>query len=127
MTLEPLWASPSPGDSGPHLDITWTRGFWNPSRPQPVLVTLVLNWASPGPSEYAPSGPHLDLVTLVTHWASSGNGSTAWPAGLPHLDLVTLVPTWASSGHLDLVSGVPTWILPMPGDTGPHVGLTWTW
>ena len=90
-------------------------------------MTLVLNWASPGPSEYAPSGPHLDLVTLVTHWASSGNGSTAWPAGLPHLDLVTLVPTLASSGHLALVSGVPTWILPMPGDTGPHVGLTWTW
>ena len=97
-------------------------------------MTLVLNWASPGPSEYAPSGPHLDLVTVVPTWASSGNGSTAWPAGWPHLDLVTLVPTWASSGHgssawpagwpqLDLVSGVPTWVLPMPGDTGPHVGL----
>ena len=67
MTLEPLWASPFPGDCGPHLDVTWTRGFLYTSRPQPDLVTLVLNWASPGPSEYAPSGPHLDLVTLVSN------------------------------------------------------------
>ena len=101
-------------------------------------MTLVLNWASPGPIEYAPSGPLLDLVTLVPTWASSGHGSTAWPAGWPHLDLVSLVPTWSSSGHgssewpagwlqLDLVSGLATWASPMPGDTGPHVGLTWTW
>ena len=56
--------------------------------------------------------PHLDPVTLVATWASSGHGSSAWPAG------------WA---HLDLVSGVVTLASPMPGDTGPHVGLTWTW
>ena len=112
MTLEPLWASPFPGDCGPHLDVTWTRGFLYTSRPQPDLVTLVLNWASPEPSEYAPSGPHLDLVTLVPTWASSGHGSSAWPAGWP---------------HLDLVSGVATWASPITGDTGPHVGLTWTW
>ena len=97
-------------------------------------MTLVLNWASPGPSEYAPSGPHLDLVTLVTTSASSGHGSTAWPAGCTHLDLVTLVPTWASSGHgssawpagwphLDLVSVDATWASPIPCDSGPHVGL----
>ena len=80
--------------------------------PQPDLVTLVLNWTSTGPSEYAPCGPDLDLVTLVTTSASSGHGSTAWPADWPHVDLVSEVVTWASL---------------MPGDTGPHVGLTWTW
>ena len=101
-------------------------------------MTLVLNWDSPGPIEYAPSGPHLDLVTLVPTWASSGRGFTAWPVGWPQLDLVTLIPTWASSGHgssawppgwphLDLVSGVATWGSPIPGDKGPHVGLTLTW
>ena len=106
-----------------------------PLKSQPDLVTLVLNWASPGPSEYAPSGPHLDMVILIPTSALPGYGSTAWPAGVPHLDLITLDPTWASSGHgssawpagrphLDLVSGVPSWVLPMPGDTGPHVGLT---
>ena len=47
MTLEPLWASPFPGDCGPHLDVTWTRGFSYPSSPQRDLVPLVLNWASP--------------------------------------------------------------------------------
>ncbi len=49
------------------------------------------------------SGPYL---------GSSGHGSTAWPAGWP---------------HLDLGSGVATWDSPMLGDTGTHVGLTWTW
>ena len=75
-------------------------------------MTVILNWASPAPSEYAPSGPHMDLVTLIPTWASSGHGSIAWPAGWPHLDLVTLVPTWASSGHVPL--------------HGLQVGLTWT-
>ena len=95
VNLVPTWASPSPGEFVPHLDLIAvdtflaSPGSGNSDRNWafPDLVTLVLKWASPGPSEYAPSGPHLDLVTLVTHWASSGNGSTAWPAGLPHLDL----------------------------------------
>ena len=138
MILVPLWALTGRGDSGPHMDVTWTRGFWYPSRPQPDLVSLVLNWASVGPSEYAPSWPHLDLVTLVPTRASWGPISTAWPAGWPHLDLVTLVPTLALSGpgcfawpagrpHLELVSGVASWASHIPGDTGPYVGLTWTW
>ena len=83
-------------------------------------------WASFGPGD---SGPYLGII---------GHGSTAWPVVWPHLDLVTLVPTWTSLGHfssvwpavwphLDLVSGILTWASPMPSDTGPHVGLTWTW
>ena len=109
-----------------------------PPRPQTDLVTLVFKVDSPVPSEYAPSGPHIDLVSQVPTWSSSGHGSTAWPAGWPHLDLVTLMSTWASSRHgssawpagwpdLDLVSGVATWASHMQCDTGPHVGLTWTW
>ena len=108
-------------------------------------MTLVLNWASPGPSEYAPSGPHLDLVTLVPNWASSGDGSTAWPSGWPHLDLVTLdlpghhqdVVTLFPSGTdliveilvLTLASSVPgdsgsNWGSPVTGDSDPKHGLT---
>ena len=80
VNLVPIWASPSPGefvplvdliavdsflasrgtgDSGPYLHVTRTRGFWYPSGLQLDLVTLVLNWASPGPREYA---PHLRLL-----------------------------------------------------------------
>ena len=124
MTLVPIWMSPGPGDSGTPLGLN-------------QILSLVLNCASAGPSEYAPSWPHLDLVTLVPTWASWGPGSTAWPAGWLHLDLVTLVPTLALSGlgyfawpagrpHLDPVSGHATWASPIPGDTGPYVGLTWT-
>ena len=151
MTLEPFWASSRHGDSGPHLDVPWTRCFLYPSRTQSDLVTVILNWASPGPSEYAPSGPHLDLVTLFPTWASSGHGSIAWPAGWPHLDLVTLVPTWASSGHVPLhglqvgspgpensspyLGIIGTWFLCMacrlassgPGERGCHLGLTHAW
>ena len=111
MILEPLWASPCPGDSGPHLDVTCTRCFRYGSRPQPDLVTLVLNWASPGSSEYAPSGPHLDLVTLDPNWASSGHGSTAWlQVGL----------TW--SWYLWSLPGYQRDMVPLHG---LHVGLTW--
>ena len=56
--------------------------------------------ASPGPGK---SGPYVGII---------GNGSSAWPARWPHLDLVSEISTWAS---------------PIPGDTSPHVGLTWTW
>ena len=100
-------------------------GFWYPSRTQPGLGTLVLNWASPGPSEYAESEAQLDLVTLVPTLASSGHASTAWPAGWPRLDLVTLVPTWASPGH-----GSSAWPPGWPQLAlvwGCHLGLTHTW
>ena len=48
------------------------------------------------------------MVILIPNSALPGHGSTAWPAGLPHLDLVSVIATWAS---------------PIPGDSGPHVGL----
>ena len=73
--------------------------------PQPDLVTLVLNWASPGLSQYAPTGPHFDLVTLV----------------LPghHRVMVTLFPTGTD---LILVTLVLTFGSSVPGDSGHH---TW--
>ena len=52
--------------------------------------------ASFGPGD---SGPYLGII---------GHGSTTWPAGWP---------------HLELVSGIVTWGSPIPGDSGPHVGL----
>ena len=78
----------------------------------------------------------MNLVTLVPTWASSGHGSSAWPAGWPHLELVSGFATWASHiagdsiplvGLLDLVNLVLTWSCPRPGDSGHHLGLTWTW
>ena len=85
-------------------------------------MTLVLNWASPGPSEYTPSVPHLDLVTLVPTWASSEYAITAWPAGWPHLDLVSGdVLNWAKLGPGDCVPQVAS---PGPSDSGTPLGVT---
>ena len=59
-----------------------------------------------------------------------------WPAGWPQMDLVSEDATWASPilddsglhvGLLDLVNLVLTLSFPRPGDSGHHLGLTWTW
>ena len=49
VNLVPIWASPSPVDFLPHLDLIAVDSSW----PQLELVTLNL------------TGPHPDLVTLV--------------------------------------------------------------
>ena len=54
MNLVPLWASPSPGDFVPHLDLIAVDSFLA----SPGMVTLIL------------SARHPDLVTLVLTWAS---------------------------------------------------------
>ena len=118
----PTQTSPGSRGSGSHMRLSWTWFLWSPTGLTCNTMTLNHIWASPGSVDSGPylaiigtwilsyiPGPHLDLVTLVATWASSGHGSSAWPEGWP---------------HLHLVSGVPTWVLPMPGDTGPHVGLT---
>ena len=82
-------------------------------------MTLVLNWASRGPSEYS---THLRLAGMVTlilpghHW----DMVTVLPTGTD-LILVTLVLTLASSVRGDSVS---TWASPVPGDSDPKHGLT---
>ena len=54
VNLVSIWASPSPADFVPHLDlIAWTLSW-----PNLELVTLIL------------SARHPDLVTLVLTWAS---------------------------------------------------------
>ena len=63
------------------------------------LVTLVLTWASSGPSDY---GPHLGFTWIWRLWS---------PPGL-HLYLLTLVLTWTSPG---------------PGDSLSNMDLTWVW
>ena len=49
MNLVPIWASPSPGDFVPHLDLIAVDSFLA----NVELLTLML------------TGPHPDLVTLV--------------------------------------------------------------
>ena len=62
------------------------------------LVTLILTWASSGPSD---SGPHLGFTWIWRLWS---------PPGL-YLDLVTVVPP---GPHMDEL-------------TVSHSDLTWTW
>ena len=52
--MVPLWASPSPVDFLPHLDLIAVDSSWS----QLELVTLNI------------TGPHPDVVTLVLTWAS---------------------------------------------------------
>ena len=61
MNLVPIWASPSPVDFLPHLDLIAVDSFLaspgtgdsDPNLNSTNLVTLVLN------------GPHLDLVNML--------------------------------------------------------------
>ena len=80
-------------------------------------MTLVLNWASPGPSEYDPSGPHSDLVTLVLPGHQRGM-VTLFPTGTD-LILVTLVLIWPLLYQVTLAQHGP-----LTGDSDPKHGLT---
>ena len=66
VNLVPIWASPSPGDFVPHLDLIAVHAFLASLE----LVTLIL------------SARHPDLVTLVLTWASLVPGDS-----VPHLSL----------------------------------------
>ena len=89
--------------------------------PHRDLVTLIPIWASHDPSDsgprlgiigtwilYSTPGPHFDLtgptLGLTLNWLLWSPLGVTWPR--------TLVPLWAS---------------PLPGDSGPHLGFTWTW
>ena len=60
MNLVPIWASPSPVDFLPHLDLIAVDTFMANLE----LLTLML------------TGPHPYLVTLVTPWGSLGPGES---------------------------------------------------
>ena len=116
VTQVPTWASLGPGESGPYLVLSQTRGLWSPPGPHLDLVNLVPIWASPSPGDFV---PHLDLIAVDSFLASPGTGDSDpnWASPRsgdsgphlwtimtwilcstpePHLDMMTLDPLWAS-------------------------------
>ena len=98
--------------------VSWTWGIWALPGPLPDPGTLVTTWASPGTGESSPHlglpqswwlCSHMDLITVDAFLASPGTGDSDPIVRLP--DLVTLVLTRASL---------------IPGDSVPHLSLTWT-
>ena len=76
VTFVPSYASIRPNESGPHGSLTWTwdsavEWLWFPQGAQLILLTVVLLYASPGPSDSVPhlglhgpsdSGPHPGII-----------------------------------------------------------------
>ena len=110
------------------LGLSWIEWLWYPQWAHLLLLTVVLFYASPGPSDsvphlglhgpsdsglhpgiiatwilYSTSGPHFDQGPLVPIWAPNSTGYSGSPSG-PHPYLVTLVTPWAALG---------------PGESGP--------
>ena len=79
VNLVPIWASPSPGDFVPHLDLIAVDSFLA----SPGTGDSDRNWASPRSGD---SGPH--LWSIMT-WRLCSTPE-------PHLDMMTLEPLWAS-------------------------------
>ena len=103
MNLVPIWASPSPGDFVPHLDLIAVDSFLA----SPGTGNSDPNWASPRSGD---SGPH--LWTIIT-WILCSTPET-------HLDMMTLVP---SGPYPDMVTLVPIWMSPRPGESGTPLGV----
>ena len=116
MNLVLTWASH-------HLGLIWIDWLWFRQGAHLILVTVVLFYASRGPSV---SVPHLrlhGLVTLVLTQASLGPGYS-----IPHLGLTLTRDLWSNSGpQTKLVTLVPFWASPLPGDSGHPLGFTWAW
>ena len=79
-----IWASPSPGDFVPLLDLIAVDSFWA----SPGTGDSDPNWAS---TKSGDSGPH--LRTIMT-WILFTTPET-------HFDMMTLDPLWASAKHGD--------------------------
>ena len=79
VNLIPIWASPSPGDFVPHLDLIAVDSFLV----SPENCDSAPNWASPRSGD---SGPHLCIIMT---WILSSTPE-------PHLDMMTLDPLWDS-------------------------------
>ena len=71
VTQVPTWDSLGPGESGPYLVLSHTRGLWSPTGPRLDLVNLVPTWATPSPGDFV---PHLDLIAVDNFLASPGSG-----------------------------------------------------
>ena len=106
MNLVLTWASHGPGTQL-DLGLSWIEWLWFPQGAHLIQLTVVLFYASPGPSDSVHIWACMALVTLVLtgiigtwiHYSTPG----------PHLDLVTLVLSLASPG---------------PGVSRPHLNLT---
>ena len=84
-----------PGESGPYLVLSQTRGLWSPRGPRLDLVIPVPIWASLSPGDFV---PHLDLIAVDSFMASPGPGDS---------DPICLSPRPGDSGpHLGIIG---TW------------------
>ena len=93
------------------LGLSWIEWLWFPQGAHLILVTVVLFYASTGPSDSVPhlglhgpsdSGPHPGIIRTWKLYSTPG----------PHFDQGPLVPFWASTKLVTLV---------------PPLGLTLTW
>ena len=81
-----------PGESGPYLVISQTRGLWSPTGPHLDLVNLVPIWVSPSPGGFV---PHRDLIAVDSFLASPGTGDS---------DPICASPSPGDSGpHLGII------------------------
>ena len=85
------------------LGLSWIQWFWFPQRAHLILVTVVLFYASPGPSDSVPhlglhgpsdSGPHPGIIATWILYSHLGLTLTRdlWSHSGPQTKLVTLVP-----------------------------------
>ena len=138
-------AAPGPGNCGS----TWAssgRGYSIPSGTDLIVVTLVLTfassvpcdsgstWTSPvsGDSDHKHASP--DLVTVVSIGTSPGphvSGPNWESPGLVSSTHLSSIRIWLHCSltvtQPDLLTLVFTWATPGHGDTGSHLGVTWTW
>ena len=78
------------------VGLSWIEWLWFPQGAHLILVTLVLFYASPGPSDSVPhlrlhdpsdSGPHPGIIGIWIIYSTPGR----------HSDQGPLVPFWASN------------------------------
>ena len=92
------------------LGLSWIEWLWFPQGAHLIQLTVVLFYASPGPSDSVPIWACMALVTLVLTQESLGPGYS-----IPHLCLTL---TMDLSSHF----GTQTKLV-----TGSLLGLTLTW
>ena len=97
------------------VGLSWIECLWFPQGAHLILVTVVLFYASLGPSDSVPhlglhgpsdSGPHPGIIGTWILYSTPG----------PHFDHGPLVPFWVS---LNWLLWFPVWISPLPGKSGP--------
>ena len=93
------------------LGLSWIEWLWFPQGAHLILVTVVLFYASPGPSDSVPHLGCMALVTLVLTQASLGPGYS-----IPHLGLNLTRDLMSHSGPQ---TKLVTLVIPL--------GLTLTW